>query len=540
MTEPSITCPKCKSPIKLTESLAAPLIEAERKRAADELESRLAERLEAEKATITAAEAKRAAEKYASELERIRTEVADKDAKLAEARELETSLRQEREQLAEQKRDLELSVNRRLDEERGRIRKEQDEKTRSEMTRELEAVRVDLADKESKLAAARELEASLRTEREALAEQKRELELSVNRRLDEERGRIRKEQDEKTRREMTSEVESLREELATKEKKLAEVQAAELALRRERQKLSEEKQQLELTVQRRVDEERDKVRDQTRRERDDEYRLKMAEKDKVITDMQKQLDEARRRAEQGSQQTQGDVAEADLESLLRAKFPYDDIEPVGKGREGADRVQRIVVPSGPDCGSILWERKRTKNWSNDWLEKARDDQRAAKTNMVVIVSDTLPSGVATFDRIEGVWVVSPACAIPLGVALRQALIETAMAHRAMEGRQEKESLVYAHVTGPEFRQRIGLMVEAILAMREQHEKEKAAMRRIWTEREKQFDRLMAGTASIYGGFRGIVGATLPEIAGLSLPESDALSLPHVEPKALESSSPALN
>jgi hypothetical protein len=520
--------------------LAAPLIEAERKRAAEELESQLAVRLDAEKANIVAAEAKKAAAKYDAELRRVQTEVADKDAKLAEARKHESALRQEREQLAEQKRDLELSVQRRLDEERDRIRKEQDAKTRTEMMRELEAVRVDLAEKDSKLAEARELETALRKERETLAAQKRDLELSVERRLDEEREGIRKAQAEKTRSEMTREVESLREDLVAKDKKLADVQAAELELRRERQKLTDEKQQLELTVQRRVDEERGKVRDQTRRERDDEYRLKMAEKDKVITDMQKQLDEARRRAEQGSQQTQGDVAEADLESLLRAQFPYDDIEPVGKGREGADRVQRIVVQSGPDCGSILWERKRTKNWSNDWLEKARDDQRAAKTNMVVIVSDTLPSGVATFDRIKGVWVASPACAIPLGVALRQALIETAMAHRAMEGRQEKESLVYAHVTGPEFRQRIGLMVEAILSMREQHEKEKTAMRRIWAEREKQFDRLMSGTAGIYGGFKGIVGATLPEIAGLALPEPESPSLPIVESKALESKTPSLN
>lgn len=540
MTEPSITCPKCKSSIKLTESLAAPLIEVERKRAAEELESQLAVRLDAEKVGIAAAEAKKAAAKYDAELRRVQTEVADKDAKLAEARKLESTLRQEREQLAEQKRDLELNVQRRLDEERERIRKEQDEKTRTEMSRELEAIRVDLVEKESKLAASRELEASLRKERQALAEEKRDLELSVERRLDEEREGIRKAQAEKTRSEMTREVESLREDLVAKDKKLAEVQAAELELRRERQKLSDEKEQLELTVQRRVDEERDKVRDQTRRERDEEYRLKMAEKEKVITDMQKQLDEARRRAEQGSQQTQGDVAEADLETLLRAHFPYDDIEPVGKGREGADRLQRIVVPSGPDCGSILWERKRTKNWSNDWLEKARDDQRAAKTNMVVIVSDTLPNGVATFDRIEGVWVASPACAIPLGVALRQALIETATAHRAMEGRQEKESLVYAHVTGAEFRQRIGLMVEAVLSMREQHEKEKTAMRRIWAEREKQFDRLMSGTASIYGGFRGIVGATLPEIAGLALPEPESPSLPMVESKALESKTPSLN
>jgi len=471
MSEPSVTCPNCKSTVKLTESLAAPLIEAERKRAAAEMESRLESRLKEERESIAANATKRVTEKYDAELKEARADAADKDKRIAEARELEAALRKEREDLVNQKHDLELSVQRRLDEERDKIRKEQAERTRNEMTREVDA---------------------------------------------------------------------LREDLAAKEKQLSEVQATELELRRDRQKLTEEKEQLELTVQRRVDEERDKVREQTRRERDDEYRLKMAEKEKVISDMQKQLEEARRKAEQGSQQTQGDVAEQDLEALLKAQFPHDDIDPIGKGREGGDRLQRVLVPAGPNGGSILWERKRTKNWSNDWLEKARDDQRAAKANAVVIVTDALPSGVATFDRIDGVWVTSPACAMPLAMALRQALIETAMAHRAMEGRQEKESLVYAHVTGPEFRQRIGLMVEAILSMREQHEKEKTAMRRIWAEREKQFDRLMSGAASIYGGFKGIVGATLPEIAGLALPEPESTSLPIVETKALESKTHSLN
>lgn len=462
MNEPSITCPNCKSTVKLTESLAAPLIEAERKRAAEELEVRLKERLDAERGAISSREAKKASDKYEAELKDVRAAVVAKDAQLAEARELECVLRQEREQLAEQKRDLELNVQRRLDEERDSIRQAQAQKTRDEMSRDLKAVREDLADKD---------------------------------------------------------------------KQLTEAKATELELRRDRKKLTEEKEQLELTVERRMDEEREKVRDLTRRERDEQYRLKMAEKERVIADMQKQLDEAQRKAEQGSQQTQGDVAEKDLESLLRAQFPHDEIEPVGKGREGGDRVQRVLTPSGQSCGSILWERKRTRNWSSDWLEKARDDQRAAKANVVVIVSDALPRGVVTFDRVEGVWVASSACAMPLAVALRQALTETAMAHRAMEGRQEKESLVYVHVTGPEFRQRIGLMVEAILSLRHQHEKEKAGMRRIWAEREKQFDRLMSGTAMIYGGFRGIVGATLPEIKGLSLPESvEEASSSVVEPK----------
>jgi hypothetical protein len=541
MIEPSIICPNCKTSVKLTESLAAPLIEAERKRAAEELELRLNERLDAERESIATREAKKAYDKYDSELKEARAAIAEKDNKLANARELEASLRKEREELNEQKRELELNVQRRLDEEREAIRNDQAAKTRDEMNRDLDDLRKSMADKDAKLNEARALEATLRKEREELVEQKRELELDVQRRLDEERDRIRKDQAQKTRDEMNRDLEALREDMTEKEKQLADAKTVELELRRDRKKLTEEKEQLELTVQRRMDEERDKVRDETRRERDEQYRLKIAEKDKVIGDMQKQLDEARRKAEQGSQQTQGDVAEQDLESLLSAQFPLDEITPIGKGREGADRLQRVIMQSGQSCGAVLWERKRTKNWSNDWLEKARDDQRAAKANIVVIVSDALPSGLVNFDRIDNVWVTSPVCAVPLANALRQTLIETGMATRAMEGRQEKESLVYAHVTGAEFRQRISLMVEAILSMREQHEKEKTAMRRIWAEREKQFDRLVSGTASIYGGFRGIVGATLPEIKGLILPEpNDVDCLSAKEPKALATSGVSTN
>jgi hypothetical protein len=539
MTEPSIICPSCKSTIKLTESLAAPLVEAERKKAAEELEVRLKERLDAERASIANAEAKKAADKFAAELDEVRVASAEKDAKLAEARQLESSLRQEREQLREQKRDLELSVERRLDQERERIRADQDRRTRDEMSRELSTALEDLTEKNKQLADAKAAEVELRREREKLGEQKRDLELSIERRVSEARDRIRTEQAERTREEMNLELAAAREDLAAKDKQLAASKAAELELRRERTKLTEEKEALDLTVAQRVDEEREKVREQTRRERDEQHRLKLAEKEKVIADMQKQLEEASRKAEQGSQQAQGDVAEADLESLLRSQFPHDDIDGIGKGREGADRIQRVLGPAGQPCGAILWERKRTKSWSNDWLEKARDDQRAARANVVVIVSDALPRHVSTFNRIEGVWVTSPACALPLAIALRQAISDTWMAHRAMEGRSEKEALVYAHVTSAEFLHRISLMVEAILSLREQHEKEKTALRRIWAEREKQFDRLMSGTASIYGGFRGIVGATLPEIAGLSLPEPlHAPSLLTVEPKSLEGTASA--
>jgi hypothetical protein len=175
--------------------------------------------------------------------------------------------------------------------------------------------------------------------------------------------------------------------------------------------------------------------------------------------MQRQIEQLRRKAEQGSQQLQGEVFELELESLLRAKFPQDIIDPVAKGDFGGDALQGIVGPLGQRCGSILWELKRTKNWSDAWLPKLRDDQREAKADIALIVSNALPKGTQTFDLIEGVWVSETRCAIPLAIALRQSLIEISAARQAGEGQQTKMELVYQYLTGPGFRHRVEAIVE---------------------------------------------------------------------------------
>jgi hypothetical protein len=536
-----LKCPKCSHSYPLSQSLIEPLLAVERAKLNEEVDLQVNTRLQQERDRIVKQEAAKAKQQYDAELKTAHESIAEKDRKLAEAQNNEATLRRERQQLADQKQELELTINRRLDQERDRIRTEQADKTRKELSVELKAVQDDLAAKDLQLTEAKKNELELRREREQLAQEKRDLDLTVQQRLDQERDTIRAEQADKVRKELDGQLQAAQQDIAARDAQLTEARKNELELRRDRQKLAEEKEQLDLTVQRRLDEERDKVREQTRRDADEQFRLKMAEKDKVITDTQKQLDEANRKMAQGSQQIQGDVAEADLESLLKVAFPLDEIEPIGKGREGGDRLHTVPGPGSEACGSILWERKRTKAWSNDWLEKARDDQRAANANLVVIVTDALPKNVATFDLIQGVWVCSPTYAIPLAKALRHQLWECAHARRGMEGRQEKESLVYAHVTGTSFRQQVGLMVEAIVSLQNEHEREKRAMKAIWAEREKQFDRLMSGTATIYSGFRGIIGGTLQQIPGLALPDPDAEAiLPAIEPRALQPASPSVN
>ena len=238
------------------------------------------------------------------------------------------------------------------------------------------------------------------------------------------------------------------------------------------------------------------------------------EKDQTITAMQRQIEELKRRAEQGSQQLQGEVQELELEALLTAKFPRDTIQPVPKGEFGGDVLQRVVGPLNQICGTILWETKRTKNWSDGWLPKLREDQRTAKAEIAVIISQALPKEVDTFGFVDGVWVADPKVALPVALSLRQSLIEVAAARQASEGQQTKMEMVYGYLTGPRFRQRVQAIVEAFSSMKEDLDREKKAITRQWAKREEQIDRVMQATVGMYGDLQGIAGRTLQEIEGL--------------------------
>jgi hypothetical protein len=187
---------------------------------------------------------------------------------------------------------------------------------------------------------------------------------------------------------------------------------------------------------------------------------------------------------------------------------------VPKGEHGGDVIQRVVGPLGQACGTILWESKRTKNWSDGWLVKLREDQRAAKAEIAILVSQALPKEVETFDLVEHVWVVHPRVAIPVATALRQSLVELAVARQASEGQQTKMEMVYGYLTGPRFRQRVQAIVEAFSSMQEDLDREKKAITKQWAKREEQIERVMQATVGMYGDLQGIAGKTLQEIEGL--------------------------
>jgi hypothetical protein len=304
--------------------------------------------------------------------------------------------------------------------------------------------------------------------------------------------------------------------LKARDEKLAEAQKAEVELMRKQRELDDAKREVDLTVEKRIQESLRAIREKAKSEAEESMRLKVAEKEQTIAAMQRQIEELKRKSEQGSQQLQGEVQELELEAMLRIRFPADMVEAVPKGEFGGDVLQRVIGPLGQACGTILWESKRTKNWSDSWLSKLRADQRSAKADAALLVSQALPKDVETFDCVDGVWVTGFKCAFPVALALRQTLIEVANARQAGEGQQTKMSLVYQYLTGPRFKQRVEAIVEKFGDMHEDLEKERKTMTRLWAKREEQIRGVIEATAGMYGDLQGIAGRSLQEIDGLEL------------------------
>jgi hypothetical protein len=315
---------------------------------------------------------------------------------------------------------------------------------------------------------------------------------------------------------VAAELHDLQEQLTTTRTQLVEVRKTEVQVRKERRQLEDEKQALELTVNRTLDEERAKIRADTKMEANEAHRLKDADKEKLIGDLRHQIDELKRKAEQGSQQAQGEVLELMLEDLLRQYFPQDSIEEVRVGAHGGDLLHGVYDATGEECGKILWESKRTKAWHHTWLPKLRDDQRAAKAQLAIIVTTEMPKGLNFFGCIDGVWVTKRECLPGLAVALRFGLLEIARTRRSMQGQQTKMEFLYQYLVGPEFQQRVEGIIEAFATMKEDLDSERRSIYRIWAKREKQIDRAMINTSGLYGDLASILGASLPPIGCLQL------------------------
>lgn len=319
----------------------------------------------------------------------------------------------------------------------------------------------------------------------------------------------------KVRQAMAVELDDLRARAAEKDELLAASQRAELELRKKAREFEDREKSLALEVERKLAEGRAAIEEQIASRMQEQFHLKDAEKDKKLRDAMIANEQLRRKLEQGSQQTQGEVLELELEGLIRSAFPIDQIEPVPKGVTGADVVQKVINRSGHLCGVILWELKRTKAWSDGWVQKLKDDQRSIRADLAIIVSEALPKDCANFTQIGGVWVTSPACAINLALALRAQLVEVAVTKLAAVGKNEKMEFIFQYLSGPEFKQRVESIMEAFNDMQADLQEERRVTERRWAKREKQLQRVIFGTSGMYGDFQGLIGASLQAIPALT-------------------------
>lgn len=356
----------------------------------------------------------------------------------------------------------------------------------------------------------------LKTIRERLEDQQGNLDEEIRKGLEKQRtellARARKEAQEA----LSVELKDRDEQLKGYQERLEASEKQELDLRKKQRDLEERARLQELEIARKIDDERNTIRQDVLKQAQEDNQLKQAEKEKVIEGLRKQIDELKRKAEQGSQQTQGEVQEIALERLLAETFPVDSIEPVPKGVRGGDVIQRVFDNNGRECGIILWESKRTKNWSDTWLGKLRDDQQEAKACCACIVTAAMPDSLTHFGQTDGVWVAAWPCAASAAFALRAVLIEAARSQLALEGRHDKMEMVYNYLAGAEFRNRVHGIAEAFITMQQDLEAEKRAFHKQWNKREKQLERALMSTTGLWGDFQGIIGSSLQEIEGMDL------------------------
>jgi hypothetical protein len=312
------------------------------------------------------------------------------------------------------------------------------------------------------------------------------------------------------------EISDMKEQLKENADDLKMFRSQEIEFRKKERELLKEKESMDLVVGRKIDDERQKVYEEAAKKFEEKQRLKDAEKDKKINEMVVQIDDLKRKSEQGSQQTQGEVLELEVENILRTCFLHDHIEPVPKGIKGADVLQKVHNPSGQYCGTIVWETKRTKAWSDGWISKLKEDQRMIKGEVAIILTTAMPKDVKGFGHVNGVWVTDYASMVGIATAIRIGLIEVTNTKMAAVGKKGKMEVVYNYLSGAEFKQKVEAIVEAFKNMKDDLEKEKKAFTKIWAKREKQIELVISNTASMYGDIHGIIGASLPQIKLLEI------------------------
>ena len=350
-----------------------------------------------------------------------------------------------------------------------------------------------------------ELEESIRLEESKKSREK----------LQEIREKIEKETKEALSRQLSEKDESI----AELKKRAEKAEEEEIKIRKEKRELTEAKERFEIEKERQLDTERQKIKEETQKQIEEVDKLKFAEYEKKIADMNKALEEAKRKGVQGSQQLQGEVLELDFENLLGETFADDEVVPVAKGKLGADIIHKVKGKSGKLAGVILWETKRAK-WKTSWTAKLREDARSEGAAVAVLVTTQLPKDIENFKLASGIIITSYSYALPLAGILRRSLLQIALAKQTTANKDENLELLFEYFQSDAFRHRFESFAEGITQMQIDLDYEKRSMERVWKKRDVQIKRIILNTSRMYGELQGIMGNTLPDIKVLSLSEGE--------------------
>lgn len=323
----------------------------------------------------------------------------------------------------------------------------------------------------------------------------------------------------KVQEEMTLSFKNKENEAEEAKQKSRKLQEELLEMSKMMRELKEKDRERDLEMEKKLAQKEEKIREDAVRKAEEEQHLKLLQKDKQLENALKEVEDMRRKLQQGSQQMQGEAFELEFEEKLRNQFPNDKIDEVAKGTRGGDIIQEVWDRNGNQCGKILWELKNTKVWSEGWIDKLKNDQRSISAEFAVIISEAVPPGVDTAQFHRNVWIVKRSFVIGLAYSLRLNLIQISMARRASEGNKEKKDIVYSYLSGTEFRLRIEAIVEAFSNMQIEIEKEKRYFNNKWARDEKNIRQVIDNTYGMHGDLKGIMGNILPQIKGLELLDS---------------------
>jgi hypothetical protein len=331
---------------------------------------------------------------------------------------------------------------------------------------------------------------------------------------------IKKEIQVKLEEEEAEKFKTLQDELNEKSTKLKEFNKAKAEIEKLKREKDELRESIEADAQRKINEIISREKEKIQKNVQEKAELTIKEYKKQFEDQNKLIEEMKRKAEQGSMQMQGEIQELALEDLLRALFPFDIINEVPKGVKGADVIQTVVNGLQQVCGKIIYESKRTKAFSEGWIEKLKEDQRNQQSDLAVIITEVLPKDMERFGRKDGVWICTYQEAKGVTFVLREMILKTHSVRSSEENKSDKMELLYHYLTGVDFKQRVEAIVEGFSELKIDLDKEKRAMQKIWKTREKQIEKVITNTIDMYGAIKGIAGNAIQSVKALELPEPE--------------------